>query len=60
MEKCINDKNQMPKEQKVWSTMHRIKKTQRSTTIIQSDIMGSLEEEETFMCGIDRLSENFW
>jgi hypothetical protein len=39
--------------------MHRIKKIQKSTTIIQNHIMGRSEEEEALMCGIDRLSESF-
>ena len=32
---------------------------QRSTSIIESDIMGTSEEEETVMYGMDRLSESF-
>ena len=38
--------------------MHRIKLVQRSTVITQIDIMGRSEEEETFMYGMDILSEN--
>jgi hypothetical protein len=32
---------------------------QRSTSIIESDIMGTSEKEETVMYGMDRLSESF-